>query len=59
MMFRRAEHVEFLVDRQGYLRGSWTPAGGRGWDSIHTLMLQIRVLEQRKYRSTVSRIHVH
>jgi putative copper resistance protein D len=68
-MFRRAatagraspvaEHVEFLVDRQGYLRGSWTPGGWRGWDRIPTLMLQIRVLEQKKYRSTVSRIHVH
>ena len=54
-----AEHVEFLVDRQGYLRGSWAPAGWRGWDRIPTLMLQIRVLEQKKYRSTVSRIHVH
>jgi peroxiredoxin len=54
-----AEHVEFLVDRQGYLRGSWAPAGWRGWDRIPTLMLQIRVLEQKKYRSTASRVHVH
>jgi putative copper resistance protein D len=54
-----AEHVEFLVDRQGYLRGSWAPAGWRAWDRIPTLTLQISLLEQKKYRSTVSRIHVH
>jgi len=54
-----AEHVEFLVDRQGYLRGSWAPAGWRGWDRIPTLMLQIRLLERKKYRPAASRIHVH
>jgi putative copper resistance protein D len=53
------KHVEFLIDRQGYIRGSWALASGRGWDNIPALMLQIRVAQQKKYRSTASRIHVH
>lgn len=53
-----AEHVEFLVDRQGYLRGSSTLADGRGRDSVPALRLQIKVLEQRKYRPA-PRVHVH
>lgn len=54
-----AEHLEFLVDLQGYLRGSWAPAGAGGWDSIPALMMQIRVLGQKTFRSAESRIHVH
>jgi len=53
------EHVEFLVDRQGFLRGSWTIPSGHGSDRIPALLQQIGFLQLEKYRSTASRIHVH
>lgn len=53
------EHVEFLVDRQGYIRNSWRLSGGQGQDRISALLRQIKFLQQEKYRPTVSRIHVH
>jgi putative copper resistance protein D len=27
-------HMEFLIDRQGYLRYRWSPAYGPGWDRM-------------------------
>ena len=53
------EHVEFLVDRQGYIGNSWTLSSGRGPGRISALLRQIKFLQQVKHRPTASRIHVH
>lgn len=40
-------HMEFLVDRQGYLRGRWIPDGsGEGWADPGALMAVLRRLRE-------------
>ena len=35
-------HMEFLIDRSGYLRARWIPGGDRpGWSDIKTLVAEI------------------
>lgn len=67
MMFRRAadrvppvpDHIEFLVDRQGYLRARWLPGEAPGWNSIPELLHQAQVLNQEKPHAPASDRHVH
>jgi len=43
------KHMEFLMDRYGYLRARWIPAGdGAGWTDIGALMRQIDQLNREK-----------
>ena len=43
------DHLEFLVDRFGYLRARWIPvADGNGWANMSLLMKQIVQLKQEK-----------
>ena len=43
------DHLEFLVDRFGYLRARWIPvADGDGWSNMSLLMKQIAQLKQEK-----------
>ncbi|HEV2301847.1 MAG TPA: copper homeostasis membrane protein CopD [Stellaceae bacterium] len=37
-------HMEFLIDRSGYLRFRWIPAWGPGWDQMAALSSQVHVL---------------
>ena len=53
-------HVEFLVDRQGYVRARWLPgAPGRGWDDLPALVDQILVLDREKPTAPPPDEHVH
>lgn len=52
-------HVEFLVDRQGYLRGRWIPEEGVGWSEPAQLMAAIEALRQEKLDAPPPDLHVH
>jgi putative copper resistance protein D len=53
-------HMEFLVDRYGYLRARWIPAGdGAGWTDIGELMRQIDQLNREKEILPPPDDHVH
>ena len=51
-------HMEFLIDRYGYLRARWIPAiDGAGWTDIGALMRQIDQLNREK-EIQIGRAHV-
>jgi putative copper resistance protein D len=53
-------HVEFLLDRQGYVRARWLPgAPGRGWDSLQALVDQILLLDKETPAGPPPDEHVH
>jgi putative copper resistance protein D len=52
-------HLEFLVDRQGYLRGRWNPDEGAGWSEPAQLMAAIEMLRQEKLDAPPPDLHVH
>jgi putative copper resistance protein D len=52
-------HMEFLIDRQGYVRARWIPRDGPGWDRMENLMRQIDLLHQEKASAPAPDDHVH
>jgi putative copper resistance protein D len=52
-------HLEFLIDRQGYIRGRWLLEDWPGWDENHALIAAIEQLHQEKPRAPASDEHVH
>jgi putative copper resistance protein D len=52
-------HLEFLIDRQGYLRGRWIPADGSGWSDPAQLTTAIEILRQEKLTAPPPDLHVH
>ena len=53
-------HMEFLVDRFGYLRARWIPdADGPGWSSTEMLMQQVAQLNREKEILPPPGDHVH
>jgi len=43
------DHMEFLIDRNGYLRARWIPSlDHSGWSNIDQLILQISLLNREK-----------
>jgi copper resistance protein D len=52
-------HLEFLVDRQGYLRGRWIPDEGVGWGDPEQLLTAIDALRQEKLDAPPPDLHVH
>jgi putative copper export protein/mono/diheme cytochrome c family protein len=53
-------HVEFLLDRQGYIRARWLPgAPGPGWDVLPTLIQQIQRLDKEAPAGPAPDEHVH
>jgi putative copper resistance protein D len=53
-------HMEFLMDRYGYLRARWIPAvDGAGWTDIGALMRQIDQLNREKEIRPPPDDHVH
>jgi putative copper resistance protein D len=52
-------HLEFLVDRQGYLRGRWIPDEGVGWGDPEQLLTAIDALRQEKLDAPPADLHVH
>jgi putative copper resistance protein D len=52
--------VEFLLDRQGYVRARWLPGGpGRGWDGLQALVDQILLLDKEAPAGPPPDEHVH
>lgn len=53
-------HVEYLVDRQGYLRGRWSPdAGGAGWADVSRLVAEVERLAREPVAAPLPGEHVH
>jgi putative copper resistance protein D len=52
-------HMEFLIDRQGYVRARWIPRDGPGWDKMENLMREIDRLNQEKPSAPAPDDHVH
>ncbi len=53
-------HVEFLMDRQGYIRARWLPGNpGSGWDTLQTLVDQILILDKETPAGPPPDEHVH
>ena len=54
------KHMEFLIDRYGYLRARWIPAvDGAGWTDIGALIRQIDQLNREKEIRPPPDDHVH
>jgi putative copper resistance protein D len=54
------KHMEFLIDRYGYMRARWIPAvDGTGWADIDELMRQIEQLNREKEIRPPPDDHVH
>lgn len=53
------DHIEFLVDRQGYLRARWTPGEKPDWSRIPDLLAQIAILNREAPRAPARDAHVH
>jgi putative copper resistance protein D len=54
------KHMEFLMDRYGYLRARWIPAvDGAGWTDIGALMREIDQLNREKEIRPPPDDHVH
>jgi putative copper resistance protein D len=53
-------HMEFLIDRSGYLRARWIPGGVTpGWSDIKVLLAEIHALNQETVVSAPPAEHVH
>ena len=53
------EHMELLVDRQGYLRARWVPGGGEGWADPARLLAEVERLAKEPARTPLADDHVH
>jgi len=54
------DHMEFLVDRFGYLRARWIPSLDQsGWSDLNLLTSQLLQLNQEKEILPPPRDHVH
>jgi copper resistance protein D len=53
-------HLEFLIDRSGYLRARWIPGGPRpGWSDLKVLLAEIQALNQETAAPAAPDEHVH
>lgn len=52
-------HLEFLIDRQGYIRGRWLADGGPKWAESMELLAAIAWLNQEKPRAPAPDDHIH
>ena len=52
-------HMEFLIDRQGYLRYRWSPAYGTRWSRMAELVKRIDSLNHEPARPPAPEGHVH
>jgi copper resistance protein D len=52
-------HMEFIIDRQGYVRARWIPRDGPGWNKIENLLRDIDRLNQEKPSAPAPDDHVH
>ena len=52
-------HVEFLIDKQGYIRARWLAAESDAWRKIDVLLKQVVLLRNEKPRAPAPDEHVH
>jgi putative copper resistance protein D len=53
-------HMEFLIDRSGYIRARWTPGGpAPGWSDIKVLLAEVHALNQETVVAEPPAEHVH
>ena len=52
-------HMEFLIDRQGYIRARWIPGEGPGWTDISRLLREIAQLNTEPPGVPAPDEHVH
>jgi putative copper resistance protein D len=52
-------HMEFLIDRQGYIRARWLPDSGLRPDEMQSLIAAIEQLNQQKPAAPAPDEHVH
>src|SRR5262249_57900112 len=45
------DHLEFLIDRQGYIRARWSPAQGDGWSDPARLLAHVQRLASEPERA--------
>jgi putative copper resistance protein D len=53
------DHLEFLIDRDGYLRARWAPGDTPDWGRIPELLAQIRSLNREGPHSAAPAEHSH
>jgi putative copper resistance protein D len=54
-----ADHFEFLVDRDGYLRARWAPGDTPDWRRIPELLAQVETLKREGPHEAAHAAHVH
>jgi copper resistance protein D len=54
-----ADDLEFLIDREGYLRARWTPGEKPDWSRISELLGQIEILNREAPHGPARDEHVH
>jgi copper resistance protein D len=54
-----SRHMEFLIDRAGYLRFRWAPEYGAGWSDLAALMKEVEMLNKEPSRAPAPEGHVH
>ncbi|HYB09987.1 MAG TPA: copper homeostasis membrane protein CopD [Alphaproteobacteria bacterium] len=52
-------HIEFLIDRAGYLRARWIPGERKGWSDLAMLQRQIDELMHEPLRRPPPENHLH
>ena len=52
-------HMEFLIDRAGYLRARWIPGRETGWGSVAALAREIAALDREPERPPPAAEHAH
>jgi putative copper resistance protein D len=52
-------HIEFLIDRQGYVRARWLPGSDPGWARTEDLLETIAWLNQEKPSAPAPDEHIH
>ncbi len=52
-------HMEFLIDRQGYVRARWIPEERPSWAEISRLLQEIERLDKEAPRAPAAEEHVH
>ena len=53
------DHVEFLIDRDGYLRARWAPGDAPDWSRIPELLAQVETLNREGPHEAVPAGHAH
>ena len=54
-----ARHVEYLIDKQGYIRARWLPEEGEAWRDPQSILDQAALLQNEKPRTQLPDDHVH